>query len=210
MELTRTAKNYINIDKNDKRELKWIVRMGNFYGFGKILKRKIMAKSDKKFTAILNKEGKFKIIDDVTYFEIPTTFSTISLGEYIITNNENEFEDIFKYHEKIAEVIVGRKKENEKLFNDRESFGEIIKRDPRKARKLYPVYKNNLLKDVSPENIQTYAKNFKIDIVLDKETGKISLTNTDIWKLLSLLCEDYYRGTFSNLELRAEHKIYIY
>lgn len=196
----------LNIDKINNKTLKLIVKIGRFYGFGNISQHKIMLNHHNKIHVKLNTEGKFDIMEDTIYFDIPKTFSAISLGDHIIIKNENQFENIFKYHEKIIQIIVEKQKENENLFNDREFFEKSITQDSRKARKLYPVYKGNYLKNVNVDDIMKYANKFTSDIVVDKETGKISVEKSNIWHLISVLCEDYYDGTLSNRKLRAGQK----
>lgn len=202
---TDTTETFLNPKKINNKGLKLIVKMGRFYGFGNISQHKTMLNSHNKLPVHLNTEGKFDILKE-TYFDIPKTFSAISFEDYIIIKNENQFEDIFKYHEKIIQIIVEKQKDNENLFNDREFFENSIKQDSRKARKLYPVYKGNYLKNVKVDDIVKYANKFTSDIIVDEETGKISVEKSNIWHLISVLCEDYYDGTLSNRKLRAGQK----
>jgi len=197
----------VDIDKiNNDKGLELIVRMGKFYGFGQIFRRKMMLKSNHRLTLSLNKKGEFETVKDKVYFEVPTTFSAISFGNHIIIKNEKEFEKVFKYHERITQIILGKHKENEKLFNNPELFEESIKKDSRKARKLYLVYNGNYLENIGPNDIINYANGFASDVILDEVTGKISVTGNNIWHVVSLLCEDYFNGPLTKRKYCAEHK----
>jgi len=198
--------NLIDINEiNNDKGLKLVVRIGEFYGFGQIVRHKIMSNKHRVFLS-LNKKGEFKTIKDDIYFEVPTTFSAISFGNHIIIKNEKEFEKVFKYHEKIIQIILGKHKENEKLFNNPELFEESIKKDSRKARKLYLLYKNNYVENINLNDFMGYAKRFISDVILDDETGKISVTGNNIWHVVSLLCEDYFNGPLTKRKFCAEYK----
>jgi len=199
------AQTYLTKDIiNGSSSFKYVIKIEKFFCFGNIVKRKIM--NSKKRILKINTEGKFEMVEDVTYLEVPISFQALSLEDYIIIFDDREFEDIFKYHEKIIKTIEEKDTDIKKIFSDPEAFILMAQKDSRKARKIYNTFKSDYLKDVSPKEIEDYANEYNLKVILDKETGKISVKDCNLWHLVSALSEDFYSGKWSKRKLVAWEK----
>lgn len=199
------AQTYLTKDIiNGSSSFKYVIKIEKFFCFGNIMKRKIM--NSKKRILKINTEGKFEMVEDVTYLEVPISFQALSLENDIIIFDDREFEDIFKYHEKIIKTIEEKDTDIKKIFSDPEAFILMTQKDSRKARKIYNTFKSDYLKDVSPKEIEDYANEYNLKVILDKETGKISVKDCNPWHLVSALSEDFYSGKWSKRKLVAWEK----
>ncbi len=189
--------------------LKFAVRCGDFVAFGTLRKTNLIEKSKLGKLITMNESGTFEKLREVVIYEIPDKFASFSFKDYMIISNETIFESIFNYHEKIIELVKSHSANNQRLFSNENSFIEILKKDSRKARKIYFSYMGNYMDSIQPNDIIAYANDYNLDIKPDTN-GKIDIENSNIWHVVNAINEDYYTGRLSRSSFASRNKIRIF
>ena len=204
--LERNELDKAQLDK--AQALKFIVRLGNFYGFGPIKRVTLMKERNKKLNFYLDESMRFSLIEhDFTVYSIPEKFSGIIFHDHIIIQNENEFEGIFKYHERILSAIKDKASLTNSIFSDPDNFTGAMESDSTRARKVYMGYSGENGDKITVESLITFCKKYSLDINLDlNDPTKISFENSNAWHVVHAISEDYFTGDRSGKHYVAKVK----
>ncbi len=204
----RDCRNDLNLeDIKEQTGLKFVIKVGNFYGFGQVRKEEKMKQKNGLFHLQFSSNGRFSGIEHSIEFIIPEKMDAIMLDDQIIIWNEYQFESIFHYHAKILEQIKSRRTSSDSLFSDSEEFEKSVESDSAKARKIYFVYSYRNFNNLNVERMMNYAKDYSLDIVKDQhDTNRISFSDSNSWHVIKAMSEDYYTGYFSGNKWASNKK----
>ncbi len=187
--------------------LNFIARLGDFFGFGTIVRRTIM--EDKfKFLAIFDKSVRLsKVKEDYHLYYIPKEFSCIIFHEDIIVKNEKDFENIFKYREKMVSFIQSKSSITDNIFSDSAQFMRAVINDYRKTRKVNMVYSDSNANKITTDRLIEYSNHHKLDIKRDSnDESKISFEDSNPWHVIHAMAEDYYKGEITGNDYESKVK----
>lgn len=172
------------------------------YAFGKVEKFDLLKRSESKWSLRLNDEAKFESINDEFLLMIPKKLPVVLFQNKFVIFDDNAFQSMFAYHEKIMQTIVQEKAKLGNFLTDEDQMVEYLGKDYRKAKKIYLALKTGYLNGKTTQDILDYANEYSLDVKSDGN-GKISLANSNKWHVVHALSERYYTGRFSNFHLEA-------
>ena len=192
---------------DQKRALNFIARLGDFYGLGTIVRRTIM--EDKlKILAIFDKSVRLsKVNEDYHLYYIPKEFSCIIFDKNIIVKNEKDFENIFKYHEKMVSFIKDKSSITDNIFSDPDQFMSAVINDSKKTRKVNMIYSDSNANKITTDRLIEYSNHHKLVIKRDSnDKSKISFEDSNPWHVIHAMAEDYYKGEITGNEYESKVK----
>lgn len=168
--------------------------------------------SRSKFFAVIFSEG---VYDKYTnkLFLFDQYIDCIIRGDNLFIFNKDKFQKIFRFYE----ILLANAEQTLKLIQERipiddfSSFKESCKSHLQKLSKLKNIASKPYFSSLTVKKIRKIIKkyNLPIEIVGEKENGKIKYDSSDRWAILRLLDDDYLESlmTGNSYEVNSKRAI---